>query len=119
MTQAIIIDAHGRVVEHTTVVPPGGTLRVPLRFADHLSPEARRAIQALQDQANTDAQGFESGHRPGHGTGTVDHKAGDAARQKYLDHLTSAWKQPPANAKNLDPDRRSDGNPHADDLDSQ
>jgi hypothetical protein len=96
MAQALVYDRDGHIVEDpNAIVPDGGRISVAPLFMDHLSEQTRRALQQLHDHSARDAQGFEVGHRPGFFTGTIDHKAGDAARAKWLDHLSSAWKQPP------------------------
>ena len=103
MPKAIIIDAHGNVIEDAdAIVPDGGRISVPPRFMDHLPPEARRAFQQLHDSgAARDGQGFVRGHRPGfadveHGVYTAGEESPAAkARKAWLKRLGEAWRYPP------------------------
>jgi len=107
MPKAIIIDAHGNVIEDD-IVPDGGRISVALRFMDHLPPEAQRALQQLHEGmtgppsgAARDGQGFVRGHRPGfadveHGVYTAGEESPAAkARKAWLKRLGEAWRYPP------------------------
>ena len=106
MPKAIIIDAHGNVIEDD-IVPDGGRISVALRFMDHLPPEAQRALPQLHEGmtgppsgAARDGQGFVRGHRPGfadveHGVYTYGEESPAAkARKKWLERLGEAWRWP-------------------------
>jgi hypothetical protein len=84
-------DRNGRPLDDDdNVIPPGGRVRIPLPFMDHLSAEVRRAL-SLAD-GGTDLQGFIPGHRPGFAVAATKD---EAARDKYIRNVGDAWKKPP------------------------
>jgi hypothetical protein len=90
MPKAIIIDAHGHVIEDADVVPPGGRISVAPLFMDHLPPEVRRAF-GLSDLSLHDGMGHPAGHKPGFIFGG-DRSCYLNAREQYIHELQDAWR---------------------------
>jgi hypothetical protein len=108
MQQVQVLDRHGRRVDDDDdVVPDGGYVRVPIRFADAL---AERTRAAFADDPNRplvlDLLGNPAGYRPGHLIAAENYRdsysaelgyyrtAAEKARQDHIIRLSEAWKTP-------------------------
>jgi hypothetical protein len=103
MAHGIIIDRDGNPVADHDIVPDGATLRVPMSFMDRAALAALHKAYPDGGAPLHDGMGNPAGFKPGFAyRGHVPfahHERAGHARQAYLDALTQAWKNPPAEIK--------------------